>query len=150
MKHGNDFRIVPITPPAAKVDNAAFTTAAIDTCPDGNKYDQCDIFLYIGDLDIAVAAAKVQESESSDMSNPADVTGAVGGAGFTLPGAGDDNKISRISLDLRKRKRYLDLVITGGDGSTGAYATFWAVLSRPHISPNSAAERGVTGFECIV
>ncbi len=59
-----------------------------------------------------------------------DVTGLVYGtsagiAGTTsaLPTATDDNKCFKFEIDLRGRKRYLDLVATCGDGATGTFAT---------------------------
>jgi hypothetical protein len=53
-------KVVSITPPAAIVDNAAVTTATIDTA----GFDYLVINLYLGATDIAVAAAKVQEADA--------------------------------------------------------------------------------------
>ena len=136
-------KLVSITPPAAIYDNASLTTASIDTL----GYDYCTIYVYLGATDIAMTALKVQESDTDG--NYADVTGLVfgtssntAGSTSTLPSATDDNKFFAFEIDLRGRKRYLDLVATCGDGTAGTYAAAWAVLSRAEEAPNTAAERG--------
>ena len=136
-------KLVSITPPAAIVDNASLATASIDTL----GFDYCTIYLYLGAMDIAMTALKVQESDND--STYADVAGLVfgtstntGGSASTLPSATDDNKFFAFEIDLRGRKRYLDLVATCGDGSAGTYACAWAVLSRAEAMPKVAADRG--------
>lgn len=135
-------KFVSITPPAAIVDNASLTTASIDT----QGYAYARIFVYLGATDIAMTALKVQESD--DDSTYADVTGLVYGtssdiAGSTsaLPTATDDNKCFTFEIDLRGRKRYLDLVATCGDGAAGTYVTAFALLSRASDVPVTKSER---------
>jgi thiamine monophosphate kinase len=140
MKESLTQKVVPITNPGAIVDNAAFTTAEIDTL--GFRF--LTIYVMLGALDIALAAFKATQSDTSG-SGHADITGADFAA--ALPAATDDNKIYAIHINLLGKKRYIDLTLTGGDGSTGTYAVAWAVLSRAEEAPNSAAERGVTGAE---
>ena len=141
-------KVVAITPPGAIVDNTAYTTTAIDTAGFGHV----TIYALIGATDIAMAGLKVQESDASDMTDAADVTGLVmgtstdayTGSATTLPSATDDNKIVAFEVSLTGgRKRYLDLVATAGDGTAGTYLTAWAVLSRPETFPNSSTDRGV-------
>lgn len=134
-------KVVAVTSPVAIVDNASWTTNEIDTI--GFRF--CSIYVMLGALDIAIAALKVQESNTSG-SGMADITETVfGGTGNpALPGATADNNIYAIHIDLRGRKRYLDLVLTGGDGAAGSFATAWAVLSRGEQLPASAAARGLT------
>ena len=134
---------VSVTPPAAIVDNASLTTASIDTA----GYEYCEIFLYLGAMDIAMTALKVQESDND--STYSDVTGLVygtsngiSGSASSLPSATDDNKCFKFEVDLRGRKRYLDLVATCGDGAAGTYATAFAILSRASDYPVTASERG--------
>src|SRR5690348_6053311 len=122
MNHAMAQKYVAITPPAAIIDNAAATTAAVDTL----GFDYAKIVVHFGAMDIAVAAMKVQESEDSGMSGAVDITGLVFGtstnlAGSTssLPSASDDNHFFAFYIDLRGRKRYLDLGLTLGDGSAG-------------------------------
>lgn len=142
-------KYVSIINPAAIVDNASYTTAVIDTA----GYDHCTILVQIGAIDIAMAALKIQESEASDMTGAADITGAVygtstlpaldGGATSALPSATDDNKLFAFHLNLQGRMRYLDLIATAGDGTAGTFATAIAILSRPSTAPTTAAGRGL-------
>lgn len=147
MKTAQDIKFVEVTPPAAKVDDAEFTTAAIDTA----GWEHLKILCYIGDIDVNFVAMKLQESDASNMGSAADIAGTVGGTDFTLPtAAAGDNTINTFDVDLRGRKRYIDLVAEGGDGTAGTFMTVIAILSRPTISPNSASDRGVDGFAVSV
>ena len=139
------YKIVNVTPPAAIVDNAAFATTTIDTL--GYRY--LEVIVSLGALDIAVAAMKLQESDASNMSGAADITGAVFGTSAndtgstsTLPAATDDNKVYKFEVDLRGRKRYIDLSLTGGDGTTGSYASVIALLWEGENVPASASAKG--------
>lgn len=131
-------KILAITPPGAIVDDAAFTTAAIDA----QGWDYAVIYVLFGAMDIAMAALKLQESEASG-SGFADVTGGDFSVSGTLPSATADNTFVAIFVDLRARKRYLDLVATGGDGTAGTYLTAFVLLGRGAIDPVSAADRGL-------
>jgi hypothetical protein len=132
-------KVVAVTSPGAIVDNAAFTTATIDTL--GFRY--LTIIVLLGALDIALAALKLRESDASDMSGAVDVAGAdFSVAPATLPAATDDNKLYAIHVNLNGRQRYLDLSMTGGDGTAGTYATAIGILSRASEAPSSADGRG--------
>lgn len=132
-------KTVPVTNPGAIVDNAAFTTATIDT----RGFAFLTIIIILGALDIALAALKLREGDESDMSDAADVAGAdFGVSPATLPAATDDNKLYAIQVNLKGRKRYVDLTMTGGDGTAGTYATVIAQLSDPAESPSDATGRG--------
>lgn len=137
-------KIVGITPPAAIVDNAAVTTAAVDT----QGFDYAVVNVYIGATDIAVAALSLKESDESGA-NFADIPGCTygtsnndTGSASTLPSATADNTFVSFFVDLRGRKRYLDLNLTGGDGVAGAYFCAWAELYRAKDAPRTAAEAG--------
>lgn len=130
-------KIVGVTPPAAIVDNAAFTTASVDARGAGFV----TFIVYLGALDIAVAAMKLRESD--DDSTYTDVPGAdFSVSPATLPSATDDNKFYAVQVNMLGRKRYLDLSLTGGDGTVGTYATVFAILSRLATTPSTAAGRG--------
>lgn len=132
-------KIVAITPPAAIVDNAAFTTAVIDTL--GFRF--ITIVVLLGALDIALAALKLRESDASDMTGAVDVAGAdFSVSPATLPAATDDNKLYAIHVNVIGRKRYLDLSMTGGDGAAGTFATAFAILSQAEAVPSSVTDRG--------
>ncbi len=144
MIAAQESKIVAVTVPVAIKDNGSWTTVEIDT----KDFDYCTVYTMLGVSDIAVAAMKIQESDTAG-SGHADVTGLIfgtsnntGGSASTLPSATDDGLIFGFEIDLRGRKRYLDLVFTAGDGSLGTYAVAWAVLSRAKDGPKNAAARG--------
>lgn len=125
-----------VTPPAAIVDNAAFPTTAIDT----NGYGFLTVEVAFGAMDIAIAAMKLQESDDSGMSGATDVPDSDYTGSF--PGATADNTIYAWHVNLKGRKRYIDVVLTGGDGTAGTFADVKAHLSEPQILPSSATDRG--------
>ena len=128
-----------ITSPGAIVDNAAFVTNTIDTL----GFAQLTIIVMLGALDIALAAFKLRESNDSGMSGAVDISGAdFSVSPSTLPAATADNNLYAIHVDLRGRKRYVDLSLTGGDGTSGTYAAAMAQLSNPQTFPSSASDRG--------
>lgn len=138
-------KFVNVTPPAAVYDNASLTTTSIDT----RGYDWCRIIVSLGAIDIAMTALKVGESDTDGSYS--DITGLVFGtstnsAGSTsaLPTASDDNDIFVFDIDLRGRKRYLDVTATAADSSTaGTYACIIAELWRGEKEPATATEAGV-------
>ena len=132
-------KFVAITNPGAIVDDAAFTTATIDT----RGYAFATILVVLGALDIAIAAFKLREGDASDMSDAADVSGAdFSVSPATLPSATADNNLYAIHVNLKGRKRYLDLSLTGGNGTAGSYAAAVAILSQASEVPASATDRG--------
>ena len=144
MIHAQNTKLVSITPPAAIVDNTSYTTAEVDTA----GFDYAQVIVYLGATDIAMTALAVTESDVSGSGHAA-VTGLVFGtsdniAGSTsaLPSATDDNKFQVFDIDLRGRKRYLDVLATAGDGTAGTFATILCILSRAGDAPVTAAERG--------
>lgn len=141
-------KFVSVTPPAAIVDNASYTTAEIDTL----GYDYAVIYAYLGATDIAMTALKVTESDTS-ASGHADVTGLVYGTSTdiegntsALPTADDDNKCFAFEIDLRGRKRYLDVTATAGNGSAGTFLTVCALLGRADENKNGVTARGYGGI----
>lgn len=145
MNQLQNTKLVSITPPAAIVDNASYTTSSIDT----QGWDYMQVVVYLGATDIAMTALKLQESDTDG--SYADVTGLVfgtssniAGSTSTLPSATDDNKFFVFDVDLRGRRRYFDLVATAGDGTAGTFLTAFAILSRGKDQPITAAERGAS------
>lgn len=137
MNHASRVKYVAVTPPAAKVDNAAFVTAAVDR----KGWNKLTFVCIYGDIDVNVASASIRHSDNSDMSSP--TTLATGGTDFALgTAAGTDNDIHAFDVDLRGKKRYIDFEITGGDGTAGTFLTIIAILSDPEVAPDSAADRG--------
>lgn len=137
-------KFVQLTPPAAIVDNASYTVAELDT----KGWDHCTIVCCLGATDIAMTALTVTESDTTG-SGHADVTGLVLGTSTNidgsisaLPTSTDDNTIQAFEIDLRGRKRFLDVTATAGDGSAGTYMTVLAILSKGVEAPVTIAEKG--------
>jgi hypothetical protein len=135
-------KVVAVTSPGAIVNNAAFTTATVDTA----GWDEVQWVVILGALDIAIAAMKLQESDDSGMSGAVDIAGGdFSVSPATLPSATDDNHIFGLNVKCGgPRKRYQDLSLTGGNGSTGTYATVIAILSKGETTPSTTAGRGYT------
>jgi hypothetical protein len=133
-------KVVNVTPPAAIVDNASFTTNTIDTA----GFGKLAVYFSLGATDIAMAALKLQESDDSGMSGAADITGCVYGAtgAPALPTATDDNKVFGFFVNLAGRDRYIDVVATAGDGSAGTFGACTAILYNGDPI-NDATDRGL-------
>lgn len=146
MNHNQQQKVVLVTPPVASVNNAAVLTTTIDTL----GFDSCTIYFGIGVADAALTVLKVQESDYANMSGGADVTGLVwgtssniAGSTSTLPASTNDNTVFAFDIDLKARKRYLDVGATvGAAGTTGAFCTCMALLSRAEQGPVTASNRG--------
>lgn len=137
-------KFVSITPPEAVKDNASWTTAEIDTA----GWDYMTVVAYLGATDIAMAALAVTESDTTG-SGHANVTGLIWGTstnidGSTsaLPSATDDNTFQIAQIDLRGRKRFIDVTATAGDGTTGTYIAIFGILSRTAELPITIAGMG--------
>lgn len=140
MQRLQDLTFIGVTPPAAIVDNAAFTTGTIDTY----GYDEMLIIAYFGAMDIAMSALKVQESDASNMASAADVSGAdYSVSPATLPSATSDNTAFAVHVKCGgSRKRYLDLSATGGDGTSGTFLCCFAIGAKAEVRQSSATLRG--------
>lgn len=141
-----DEKIVMITSPVAILDNSSWTTNEVDR----KGFDYATIYVALGATDIALTALKVTESDAAG-SGHADVTGLVfgtsnntTGSASTLPSATEDNLVFAFEIDLRNRKRYLDLVATIGDGSSGGFLVAWAVLRRAKAPCRTPTQRGIS------
>lgn len=141
MNNLQNVKVVNVTPPAAIKDNASFSTTTIDTL----GFSKVAIYFALGATDIAMTALKVQESDDSGMASAADITGAVYGASgaAALPTSDDDNKIFGFFIDLKGRKRYLDVVATAGDGATGTFGACTAHLYNSNATEDNATQRGL-------
>ncbi len=140
-------KFVSVTPPAAIIDNASATTAEIDTV----GFDRARIVVYLGATDIAMTALAVTESDTSG-SGHANVTGLVFGTSSdmdgntsALPSATDDDGFFVFDIDLRSRKRYLDVTATIGDGTAGTFIAIMCELSLADETPITVSGVGATG-----
>jgi len=133
------------TPPAALVDNASLTVTEIDTL----GWEYAEVIVLIGATDIAMTALTVTESDTAG-SGHANVTGLiyatstnVDGDTSALPTATDEDTMFGFQIDLKGRKRYLDLTATVGDGTNGGYYTVITRLSRAHEAPITMSAAGM-------
>lgn len=133
-------KFVSVTPPAAIIDNAAVTTAAVDCAGWGYAV----FTAYFGAMDIAATVFKLTECETSGGSYT-DVPGAdFSVLPLTVPSATDDNKGFRIFVKTKGvRKRFLDLSVTIGDGAAGDYVAIWCDLFLPVSGDLTASGRGL-------
>ena len=147
MNQLQQVKYVNLTPPAAIIDNSAVTVAELDTL----GWDYANIVAILGATDIAMTALSVTESDASGLGHAA-VTGLVYGTSTdidgntsALPTATDDNGFFVFQIDLRGRKRYLDVSATVGDGTAGTFITIIAILSRGDTGPSTVAGMGAAG-----
>ncbi len=123
-----------LTPPAAKVNNASATVASLDCI----GADYATIIISYGTTDIAATVCKLQESD--DNSTWVDITG---GALTPLPTSSDGTKQFVFYVDLKARKRYLNLVLTVGNGTTGSFLDVIGILGKLEQGVTDATGRNV-------
>ena len=128
----------------ALVDNASWTS----TCLDTSGLDGVYVIVTFGAMDIAMAALKVQESDTltdaTTLASGTDISGAdFSVSPLTLPSATADNTSVGVFIPIvGARKRYINVIATGGNGAAGTYAEAKGFCT-PKIVPDSASERGL-------
>ena len=151
MIHAQNTKIVTVTTPVS-VSAGAATTSTIDT----NGFDYCTILFIGGAMATGYTTFKVTESDASNMAGAVDVSNSNGVLGFgetsqlnvdgtasADPDATDD-VVHGIEIDLKARKRYLDVSATAG----GTCLTcIIAILSRgSEVNSDNLSDRGFTGL----
>lgn len=137
-------KVVNIVPPGVIKDNAAWVDIEdIDTV----GWDYLTIYWIQGVTDVDVATLLVTESD--DASTYAafitvGTTTTIAGAASAVPQETPDNQIHIFEIDLRERKRYIQIDATAGNGTAGTYAAAIGVLSRGTEVIQTAAARGAT------
>ena len=127
-------KYVQALPPVSVAGGASATTTEIDTI----GFDYCEFLVLAGLIpSTGVATLKLQESDVSG-SGQVDISGAA----WTALVDADDNKVVAAFLDLRKRKRFLTLVITNGATNASLLASL-AILSRARQLPDTASDRNL-------
>lgn len=137
-------KVVNIVPPGVIKDNAAWVDIEDIDC---NGWDYLTIYWIQGVTDVITAAIAVAESDdASSYANFLTVgtTVTIAGAASVLPAATPDNQVHVFEIDLRKRKRYIQIDATAGNGTAGTYAAAIGVLSRGTEVIQTAAARGAT------
>lgn len=89
------------------------------------------------------AVMKLQDSDTTDATNFADITDFVGGGagGFTIPNAQAAANVQRLNVDLRRRKRYLRALFTAGDAAQIAAVVM--TLAKPDNSITAKVDANV-------
>lgn len=129
-----DCKFVNCVPPGVIKDDASFTPVTFNTM--GYRYATF-VFL-LGATDIAMAALKIQESDTDGS-----YVDIEGGAPATMPSATNDNGIVCGFIDLEKRKKWLNVIATAGNGSAGTYLAGLCILSNALISPSDITGRNL-------
>lgn len=147
-------KYVTVINPQAIVDNDDPVGAHGDANPvaiDTLGYDYAMIVVQFGATDIAVADMGLFEYDDV-IGNATEITAAAYDASGNpgLPDANDDGNAAVWFVDLRKRKRYITIDLTAGNGSTGTFATAFAILSRAGEAPLTAAARGFAAGQVIL
>lgn len=128
------------------LDNASGAAIAVDTA----GYNTAAFVLSIGVTDAAVTAYSLTECDTSGGS----YTAISDSTPSSLLSATDDNDLNVIHLNLRdaNRKRYIKVVVTVADGTTGGVCSCLAILGDPDIAPNTGTDRGLNaaGYEVFV
>jgi hypothetical protein len=127
--------------PISKTNAATATGEAIDTL--GFRY--CAIHVFASTADVVSnkpSVLKVQESATTDASNFADISGAVGGTDFTVA-----NSLTSLPNNYQfginigpARKRYLRVLVSPATTQVIAGS---AILTRGEEAPTTAAKAGV-------
>lgn len=147
--HQNSKIVGVIVPSSAYVDTGAFTTVEVDTI----GFDYAQFYIFLGATDIAVTVMNIGHGDTVAgastggtiaNTNFASTAGIldIEGSTLVLPSATRDDSIYRIDVDLKGKRRYLDLNLTAGNGTTGTQAVAWCVLSSAEQAPITAAAAG--------
>lgn len=136
---------VQIVWPQARINNAAVVCASVDR----RGFDYAAIRVAIGATDVGFTTFKLQESD--DNTTFTDIPGAdFSVAPLTLPASTNSDTLWEWQVDLRgSRKRYLRPAITVGNGTSGAFVSATAELSRAEQAPYNAATQGLAGAAVV-
>jgi hypothetical protein len=141
MQNMQNVKTVGITPPAAIIDNAAATTATVDT-KGFSKGPLHGLSRSTGHRDDGVQAPAFRRLGNERCGRYLRCRFQRFAADLAV--ASDDNHFFAIYVDLRGKKRYMDLSLTLGDGAAGSFITAWVDLYGAAETPDTAAERGLT------
>lgn len=137
-------KVFNLIPPEAIKDNTSWTDIEdIDT----NGWDYLTIYWIQGATDVITAALTIDESDTTSgyaAFITVGTTATIAGTTSALPAATPDNQIHIFEIDLRKRKRYIQITATAGNGTLGTYGCAIGVLSRGTEVIQTAAARGAT------
>jgi len=123
---------------------AATATARFDTL----GYDQLSIMVRAGTANVVSnkpTVLKLQEADTTDASNLANISGFVGGTDFTIPNANTAATATlqndyQFNVDCRARKRYIVVSISP---ATTQLVKAVGVLTRGEAAPNTTGRANV-------
>ena len=137
-----------ITAPVA-VDGT-MTTAFVDTA----GYSYATVILHQGVSAAAITTLTLGDCDTSGGSYDTFVTygttADIEGATTIKPATSEAGKIFAIQVDLRGRKRYLDLSVVNDGTDPGNVASAICILSRPEQKPVTVADHGDVGTTGVV
>jgi len=133
--------VVPGGALAVSKTNGATASGIIDTL----GFDFASIAIIAATADVVSnkpTVCKIQEADTTDASNFADIVGLRGGTDFTIPNANTAatavvQNLYQFNVDLRGRKRYLQAVYSPQTTQT---VTVVANLAKGEQAPTSAAK----------
>lgn len=125
--------------------------SAVSYCTDISAADYVHVVVWLNATDIALTALKLQEADAIDsataLTSGVDITDLTFAS--ALPSATDDNKGYLFAFPTQGRKKYINIVATVGDGSTGAYVTAHAVLFNLDKHAYNTTDYGVAGIKIL-
>jgi len=136
--------VVCIQPQAIKnnaewVGSTGSTPVTVDTAASGVKYNSARVMFALGATDVTIAGMNVMESD--DDLTYAEIPGLDFTTDGTAPSATDDNKTFAAFVDLRDKKRYMQLYAVAGNGTSGSYLCAWVDLFDATETPANTADR---------
>lgn len=140
-------KLVPIIQPQAIKDDAYWVGSHTSTPVnvDTKGFGAALIVFQLGATDIAVAELSVFESNTTTDGDFAIIAASnFATSPATLPSATDDNLLFGVLVTNlgTTRKRYLRLNAKGGNGTSGGYASAFALLALPEQGIDSVSEAG--------
>lgn len=137
-------KTVLMTPPQLKDDGDLASNTYVDTL----GYAHLRVIIATGTMDEALGstaegtAVYLEECDTTDGSYDS-LSSTPGALLADAIAATEDDSIFIIDLDLRGRKRYIEVNAPhAGNGTTGVNACIIGILSKAQIHPDSATEAG--------
>jgi hypothetical protein len=137
-------------PPAAIKDNAAFSCNVLDLAlPAWQGVKGILWLLQLGVTDKALAVQKLQEADAKDSATALTAGSTADVHDFTTKAsATDDGEIHALYVPMDEaRKRYQNLALTAGNGTSGTYLSALAIGIGAGNWNGNAASMGLGNFE---
>lgn len=143
MIHAQNIKYANLLAPVILDNTASSTSTEVDTA----GYDYATVIVHGGETtDTALAEFAITESDDSGSGHAAFWTMGtqLQVAGTATSGVDAADEIQAIEIDLRNRKRYLNVTSKGGNGTVGTSYGIMCILTRAGESnADSASDRGL-------